>query len=198
MSCQPGGWSNDPSFTYTFIDAATGAVLQSGSSPDYQLATAALGGGVIMRLQATNAGGTAVNRTQATAPVTPAPPAQPSTAPSATSARISLAATKLALHGGAASVRLTCAGSSACSGRLALTVRQSYLKRGRRRTRTLTLGSATFSIAPGATVSVRVALDAAGRHLLRARHGQLACRLTILKLSPNPRQTLDKPVTLRA
>jgi hypothetical protein len=65
LSCEPGVWSNSPTFTYLFIDNGDGAVLQEGSSSTYVLSTADVGRSVLCEVLATNAGGTGVDRTTA-------------------------------------------------------------------------------------------------------------------------------------
>src|SRR5205085_4010014 len=37
LSCEPGSWSNGPTFTYGFIDSFTGQALQRGAAPAYAL-----------------------------------------------------------------------------------------------------------------------------------------------------------------
>jgi Trypsin len=198
MSCQPGSWSNGPSFTYTFVNDATGQVLQSGASPTYQFSTGAVGGEVFMRLQATNAGGTGVDQTSPTAVVAAAvaKTAGPAATAAAATGHISLAATRLRVHGRTVSVRLSCAGGATCWGRLTLTVLERYLRHGRRHRRTVTIGLATFAIAHSHRLWVQMALNGTGNKLLRARHGRLGAHLAIAKLSPSPRQTQTTAVEL--
>ena len=62
--------------------------------------------------------------------------------------------------------------------------------------KTETIGSATFSIPAGKTVSVRFALDGTGRALLSAAHGLLSATLAILKSSPTPSATQTDGVHL--
>jgi hypothetical protein len=78
LTCEPGSWSNDPSFTYAFVDSAGGRVLQQGSSSSYLLSAADVGLTVSCQLEATNAGGTARVHTEASPPVQPAPSETPS------------------------------------------------------------------------------------------------------------------------
>jgi secreted trypsin-like serine protease len=69
ITCNPGNWSGDPAFTYTFIDNTTEQVLQSGLSAVYQLASAQVNHTVLCRLQASNAGGTAVEQVSTLRPI---------------------------------------------------------------------------------------------------------------------------------
>jgi hypothetical protein len=65
LSCEPGGWSNSPTFTYVFIDSNDGEVLQQGPSPTYTLTKADIGRSILCEVLAANAGGTGVGRTLA-------------------------------------------------------------------------------------------------------------------------------------
>ncbi len=69
MTCSPGEWSGEPAFTYSFINSKEGQVLQSGSSPIYHLTQADTGRTIICQVEATNAGGTGMRRTDSTEPV---------------------------------------------------------------------------------------------------------------------------------
>jgi PKD domain len=93
---------------------------------------------------------------------------------------------------GAGSVRLSCTGTGACSGRLTLTLKGKH-----KRTRALTLGSASFSIAPGTNGTIALKLNAAGRSRLRAGHGHLSAALIIVKSSPAPAITQTRNVQVR-
>ena len=96
-----------------------------------------------------------------------------------------------------ATIKLAATGTDTCAGELTLTVRTKGKKGGnRRRSRTTTIGTATFSIPTGRTVNVELRLDAAGRALLDAPHGRLSATLTILKSSPAPSQTHAENVRL--
>ncbi len=71
LSCEPGVWSNSPTFTYVFIDSRGGRVLQEGSSSTYALAAADIGRSILCEVLAANAGGTGVERTAALGAVKP-------------------------------------------------------------------------------------------------------------------------------
>jgi PKD repeat protein len=97
---------------------------------------------------------------------------------------------------GTGAVRLACAGTATCTGKLTLTVK--IKGRGKHaRARTVTLASARFSIAPGATGSVALKLNVAGRAQLRAQHGRLGATLTIVKSAPAPQTTRARIVQLK-
>jgi hypothetical protein len=102
---------------------------------------------------------------------------------------------------------LRCTGTGKCSGKLTLTVRMQgmFEKRGRsgkggqRRSKTTTIGTATFSIPPGKTTTLELQLNGAGRALfglVQGRSGRLSAGLTVLKLSPAPSDTSTEGVQL--
>jgi hypothetical protein len=97
-----------------------------------------------------------------------------------------------------ASVKLSWAGIGTCSGRLKLTFKQkvSHPKRGHKRFTIKTIGTGSFSIAPGAVRTVRVNLNKLGRSLLKARHGRLNASIAITKLLPGPLQARTASVRL--
>ena len=120
-----------------------------------------------------------------------APATVPKEAAAATSV-VSLASTHLEIKkDGEARVKLTCAGTATCTGKLTLTA-ESRKRDGLRRdekARTETIGTIAFSIAAGKTATVELELNATGRALLSTDHGRLSASLTILKSSPAPSQT---------
>jgi hypothetical protein len=71
LTCELGFWSNDPTFTYLFVDSATGQILQRGSSSTYPLTAADTGRSILCEVLAANAGGTGIDRTAALAQVRP-------------------------------------------------------------------------------------------------------------------------------
>jgi hypothetical protein len=95
---------------------------------------------------------------------------------------------------GAGTVKLSCTGTAACGGRLTLMVK---VKGKNKRVRTVTLGGASFSIAPGATGTITLKLNAAGRSQLRAANGHLRAILRIVKSSPAPAATQTRGVQVR-
>ncbi|WP_022927942.1 serine protease [Patulibacter americanus] len=66
--CSPGGWANDPSFTYAFTDTVSGALLQNGPSGTYTATAGDVGRRVSCRVTAVTAGGVGVSL-----PTQPAP-----------------------------------------------------------------------------------------------------------------------------
>jgi hypothetical protein len=58
MRCTPGNWSGAQALAYTFFDAATGALLQSGPSKRFAPTAAHLGARIKCAVSASNGGGT--------------------------------------------------------------------------------------------------------------------------------------------
>jgi FG-GAP repeat len=84
---------------------------------------------------------------------------------------------------GRASIKLRLAGAGACRGRVTLTIKKAV---AHHRSKLVTIGSTSFSLSAGRTVSLALALNKLGRALLRARHGKLTASLTLLRLYPAP------------
>jgi hypothetical protein len=109
---------------------------------------------------------------------------------------VSLASTQIVTtSGGEATVKLTCTGTGTCRGKLTLTVKTRG-RDGKRRSKTTTIGTASFSIAAGKTATVKLTLNGTGRALLSADHGRLSASLTVAKSSPAPSQTHTETVEL--
>jgi hypothetical protein len=155
LICEPGSWSNGPTFTYTFIDSAGSQILQQGTSSTYSLSAADVGRQILCQVQAANAGGTGIGRTPpleaiqaATSGQTPPPPvlqppppvvlpqvgpppfgSQPQPVAGGGEApepgSVGLRGSTLAVNDGSAVVDLACVGSEACSGKLTLTVQET-------------------------------------------------------------------------
>lgn len=86
MTCQPGTWSGAPTYTYTFVDTRNGQVLQSGANATYAFGDGDVGRTIACQPAATNAGGTAITRTEASPaiaarPVAPQPRPEPQPRP---------------------------------------------------------------------------------------------------------------------
>jgi hypothetical protein len=204
MSCEPGTWNGNPTYTYTFLDSTDGQIVQQGASTTYAVPAAELGQMILCEINASNAGGTGAGRTPgllatAAAPVAPpSQPASPETAPPPPpTGHVSLAGTQITTtSGGEATVKLTCTGTGTgtCRGKLTLTVKGT-IKRGKK-AKTETIGTAGFSIPVGKTTAVELKLDVLGRGLLSADHGRLSVTLTILKSTPAPSQTHTESVRL--
>lgn len=118
---------------------------------------------------------------------------------------VSLVGTRISTtRAGEAAVELRCASAPTCHGKLTLTVRTQGIfekpgrsgKGGQRRSKTTLIGTASFTIPAGRTVTVELKLSAAGRALLGVDHGRLTASLTILKSVPVPSQTHSEKVQL--
>ncbi len=73
LTCEPGSWSNTPTYTYGFINSAHGEVLQQGSSSAYLLQEGDLGRTIMCELEVSNGGGRGTARSAVLAPVQHAP-----------------------------------------------------------------------------------------------------------------------------
>jgi Trypsin len=224
LTCEPGGWSNAPTYTFAFIDGASGQVLQQGTSSTYPLSSADVGRSILCQVQAANAGGTGVGRTPGLGPIEAGPasgspppsagppvpvspppagaqtPVSPPPSPAAEAVEaggVSLLSTTLPVQGaGLVMVKLDCAASEGCRGKLTLTARMP--SRGKkRRSEMATIGTADFASGASGTIAVKIALDAAGRSLLAGGHGKLEARLAILLAVPGPAQTQAGDVRLQ-
>jgi hypothetical protein len=210
LTCQPGTWSNSPTFTYAFLDSQNGARLQSGVAQTYTLTNDDVGRTIFCEVQAANAGGTGAVRTvplsaisAISGPVTsvaavPLGVVPQVIAPPGKASRVSLRTTSISVsRSGDAVVRLACAGLGQCSGRISLTIKRTVVRRGRRTVRVVSLASPTaFSLPQGHSYSVTLRLSSLGRALLASAHGRLAVRLTTLQLQPAPRVSRTETVRL--
>jgi hypothetical protein len=108
--------------------------------------------------------------------------------------RVSLLSARIAVQAHArALVRLKALGSGSCRGRLTLKVK---LESAKRRSRSKTIAAGSFSLVAGKVASVKLALNASGRALLRAGHGHLTASLVVLKSAPTPTQARTAKVRL--
>jgi hypothetical protein len=219
LTCSQGNWSGAPTFTYNFVEDASEQVLQSGSSQTYQLTTADIGRRIFCRLQAANAGGTAVESTGAlraieAGPSSPAlnPPADQSAPPANGEPSSSPSeAPEGALHGGVSltdltlaaisrdvvSAKLECAGDERCTGTLTLVAKAPHKgKAAGKSARTVLIGSARYSIAGDENAGVAIDLDATGRTLLSAARGRLEAQLTLHETAPTENSSSTHSVHL--
>lgn len=121
------------------------------------------------------------NGTTTESGATPPPAAGGVQAAVAHSEHVTLLGTTLTVQSsGIASAKLDCRELEGCNGVLVLTAKQTTkLKGGKKRSRTVAIGTANFSLTAGATGVVRVHLNAAGRMLLSDAHGHLPGSLAI-------------------
>lgn len=78
LTCEPGGWSGSPTFSYTFKAESSSAhqVLQSGSSNTFTPPTSLVGTPIVCVVQASNPGGVSTERSATTSAIAtdPTPP----------------------------------------------------------------------------------------------------------------------------
>jgi hypothetical protein len=152
LSCSQGSWAHEPTYLlYQWLRGGTVIAGQTGST--YTLQTADLGSSITCSVTAGNGAGAAIATSNAVAVPKP----------------IALAAGTATVKGNVATLRLTCTGAAACSGTLKLVAR---VRHGRRTT-SVTVGTARFSIAVGNSATLHVRLTARGRSLLgkAGKHG---------------------------
>ncbi len=216
LNCNPGGWSNGPTFTYSFVDSANGQVLQQGSSSAYVLSAADVGRTIYCEVHASNAGGTGVGRTPALPPIEAETGAehgsQPaaSTSPGSTAAApetgfLSLDSTSVKTQiTGRAIVELNCFGIASCRGDLKLTATGaiSIKRKGRKphveKLHDVTIATGGFAIEGDETKDVNLELSSTGRALLQADRGHLSASLEIIELAPGSRPEQNATVSLIA
>jgi hypothetical protein len=134
-------------------------------------------------------------------PVTPTTSGSPARS---TGSGVSLAGTSVTVQSnGAALVKLECLGIESCRGKLTLTAKIASTAKGKKKpartattTTTTTIGTVSFSIAGDETKSVKVALNAAGRALLKTDHGRCSASLAILELAPGAENTQGETARL--
>jgi hypothetical protein len=84
-----------------------------------------------------------------------------------------------------ARVKLGCTASKDCTGKLILTVKTtSKTKSGKKRLRTLIIGTAKFSVSAGKRATFEIALNALGRGLLGKDHKRFIAHVAILDAVP--------------
>jgi hypothetical protein len=210
MGCEPGHWSGNPTFIYTFIDT-DGQILQQGSSSTYSVPETELSHKILCQVQAVNAGGTGIGRTPGLSAIAAAPPptqpsteadgtTTPSTPPTPSTSRpceVSLAGTQIRVQsGGMAAVKLACRGTGTCRGELKVTSTIAKGKGKKTGSTTTIIGTAAFSMVSGKTATVTVKLNVAGRALLKKDRGRLDSTLTILESFVGSTSTLRESVRL--
>jgi Trypsin len=193
LSCDAGSWSGAPTVTYGFLDSASGAVLQQGTSSVYPLTAADIGRGILCEVFAVNAGGTGIGRTATLGPVRPSPAEEADTAagPSPSTAvqgiagfqdagspvpDAKLASTALAASAsGAVSIKITCPEAEVrCSGTVTLKTIGAVIARAgtsaNAKAAVLTLAKGSFTVAGGKVKTVTLHLSAKARALLGHSH----------------------------
>jgi Trypsin len=97
---------------------------------------------------------------------------------------------------GMALAKLDCKEIEGCNGVIVLKAKQTVmLKSAKKKSHTVTIGTANFSLSAGQTAIVKIHLNATGRALLSSAHGRLAAQLVIEVLET---PTLNESVHLLA
>ncbi len=223
LSCSSGTWTGTPTPTFSYRWLRDGAAIDGAESSTYTVTTADEGHSISCEVTATNTAGskgaasgnsvavreearekreaeaTAAKKHQEEEAAGISTKKQEEQAKTAAAGSVSLASSVIGVQsGGKASVKLTCAGTTTCAGKLTLTVSLKGKGKGKhgKKAKTETIGTAAFSIPAGKTGVVAIKLTTAGRTLLKAGHGKLSASLTILKSSPAPASTKRESVTL--
>lgn len=203
LTCSPGSWSGEPTIAYSFIDSSSGQtqMLQSGGSSTYAPTASDVGRTILCEVHATNAGGTGMVRTTSLRAIEAAPmeshsspsgssPAGGGSSPAGSGGveaakvrneGVALTGTSLTVQsGGVALAKLDCKEAEGCNGTLTLVAKETGRSKAHRKTtRTVKIGTTTFSLQAGETGTVKIHLNATGRALLSAGHGHLAASIAI-------------------
>ncbi len=77
LDCEPGDWpDSNATYAYSFVNTANGQMLQHGTAATFKVPAADTGAAIMCEVAATNAGGTSLDETTATAPVKGSPQAR--------------------------------------------------------------------------------------------------------------------------
>jgi len=216
LSCSSGAWTSTPTPTFTYKWLRDGVAIGGAESSTYTVASADEGNSISCEVTATNTAGSrgaasansaaiheeARERREAEEAVAKkhpeeTPTGKPEEAKIAIAGSVSLTGSVLSIQsGGKGSVKLLCAGTATCAGKLTLTVTSKGKGKHAKKAKAETIGTAAFSIPAGKTGVVTITLTAAGRALLKAAHGKLNASLTVLKSSPAPASTKRASVQL--
>jgi hypothetical protein len=102
----------------------------------------------------------------------------------AASGGVALVSRRVLVRDGRARVKLRCTAPVACRGRITLSL--GVRAKAARRSKTVTIARAGFSILPGGTATVQLKLAPAGRSRLHAGRGYLGAILAIRVMTPDP------------
>ncbi len=152
LSCSQGSWANSPtSLAYRWL--RNGVAIAGRTANTYTVQSADAGHGIACEVTASNAAGAAAsvsNTLQIPKPV-------PGTA----------LFRSFSLKGATVSVTLLCTGANPCSGVLEILTRVPTGHGRHKKTRNTVIGTASFSIALGKTLTLHVVLTGQGRKLLK-------------------------------
>jgi Carboxypeptidase regulatory-like domain len=152
LSCSQGSWANNPtSLAYRWLRSGVAIAGQTAST--YTVQSADAGHGIACEVTASNAAGASAAMSNTVQIPKPVP---------------GVAVVKsVSVKGAAVSVKLLCTGAGACSGVLKLIARVRTGHGRHKKTRNTVIGTASFSIALGKTLTAKVHLTAKGSKLLK-------------------------------
>jgi hypothetical protein len=178
LTCSQGSWAHEPTYLlYQWTRNGTVITGQTGST--YVLQAADQGHSITCTVTAGNgAGAVTVNSNAVAIPV-----------PLALFVGVKV-------KGSVASVTLRCPGPGACSGVMRIVARVTTRQGRRRHTSNVTIGVASFSMAAGRRVTLRVLLTGQGRKLL-GRAGRRGLRVQIAGSGVQAHAALLRPVLKR-
>jgi hypothetical protein len=130
------------------------------------------------------------------APTTPPPPTgTPAPGPKGTGGPVAprLGANQAVVEGTKALVNLVCGGDAACEGKLSLLASTATASVAGKKPKPIVYGGASYKLAAGAKGTVKVALNAKGKQLLR-KHGKAT---VTLRLSPSGGTATTAKLTLK-
>ncbi len=207
--------ASDPSGSVEFLDGGTpigscaSQPLAPSGTTSCALSYPSVGTHTITALYSGDASFNMSTSSPAQTVTVEAPPMGPSSSSSSSSTtsqatptppkEVSLAGTSLSVRSNdMVLVKLECSGGlETCSGTLTLSAKEtSQGRRAHKSSHTVTIGTAKFTIASGQTTTVKLALNAAGRALLSAGHGQLSASLTVLETGAGAGQQQVRSVHL--
>jgi hypothetical protein len=160
LNCSTGSWANNPtSLTYRWL--RNGVAIAGQTANTYTVQGADAGKGIACEVTANNGAG-AIGSTSNTVAI-PAPIA---------------VFVGVKVKGVVASVTLSCPGSAPCSGVMRIVARVTTRHGRRKKTSSVTIGVASFSMGAGKRVTLRVHLTGPGSQLLR-RAGRRGLKVQI-------------------
>jgi len=175
LTCSQGSWAHEPTYLiYQWLRSGTVIAGQTGAT--YTLQIADLGNSITCSVTAGNGAGAASATSKAIAVPKP----------------LAVAGASASVKGNFAMLKLTCTGAAACTGTLKLIAR---VRQGRRTT-SVTVGTARFSIAVGKSATLRVRLTARGRSLV-GKAGRRGLKVTLSGSGVKAQAAKLKPASKR-
>jgi hypothetical protein len=163
LTCSQGSWANNPtSLTYHWL--RNGVAIPNQTTNTYKVQNADSGNGVACEVTASNAAGATIAISN-TITIPKPPPGK-------------VVVLGASVTGGTVSVKLGCTGVSACSGVMRILARVTTGRGRHKRTRSTTIGLASFVLGLGKRERFRVYLTSQGRKLI-GRAGKRGLRVQI-------------------